>query len=107
MIPCHHLASLDSAQLSVGKQAVCEGQQNLDHLLSPPYLLLLLQPGLLLDVLQGGADSFLQGFLVLQLLLLQSCIDVDLFSDSLFGQFSIQLVDATVCMGDQGIQVVR
>lgn len=93
--------------MSWPQQAVCEGQQTLNHPLSPPYLLLLLQPALLLDVLQGGVDSFLQGSLVLELLLLQRRVDVDLFSDSLLGQFSVQLVDATVCVGDQGVQVVR
>lgn len=67
----------------------------------------MLQPGVLLDVLRGGEDGFLQGFLVLQLLLLQRRVDVDLLPDSLLGQLSIQLVNATVCMGDQGVQVVR
>lgn len=83
-----------------------QSQRTLNHILSP-YLPLLLQPGLLLDVLQGGANSFLQGFLVLQLLLLQRHINVDLLSDSLLSQLSIQLVNAAVCVGDQGVQVVH
>ncbi len=102
--------------LSARKQAAClwhstvsedQGRQILNHLLSPSYLPLPLQPGFLLDVLQGGVNSFLQGFLVLQLLLLQRRINVDLLSDSLLGQLPIQLVNATVCVGNQGIQVIR
>lgn len=81
---------------------------NLSDPLTPllPYLLLLVQPGLLLGVLQGGVHKFLQRFLVFQLLLLQCSINVDLLSDSLLSQLSVQLVDATVCMGNQGVQVI-
>lgn len=84
-----------------------QSQQPLNHLLPPPYLPLLLQPGLLLGVLQGGPNSFLQGFLVFQFLLLQRSVDVDLLSDSLLSQLSVQLVNAAVCMGNQGVQVIR
>lgn len=70
------------------------------------HLSLLLQSRLLLDMLQCGANSFLQSFLVLQLLLLQGCINVDLLSDSLLSQLPIQLVNATMCVGDQSIQVI-
>lgn len=73
---------------------------------SGPYLRLLHQPGLLSDVLQAAVHSLLQGFLVLQLLLLQRHVDVDLFSDSLLGQFSVELVNAAVSVGDQGVQVI-
>ena len=70
------------------------------------YLPLLLQPGLLLDVLQGGAHGLLQGLLVLQPLLLQRGVDVDLLPDPLLRQLSVQLVDAPVSVGDQRVQVI-
>lgn len=68
---------------------------------------LLLQSRLLLGVLQRRADRLLQRPLVLLLLLLQSRLDVDLLSDPLLSQFRVQLVDATVRVGDQGVEVVR
>lgn len=71
------------------------------------YLLLLLQSGLFLDVLQSGADGLLQGVLVLQLLLLQRCVDVDLLPHLLLSQLAVQLVDAAVRVGDQGVEVIR
>lgn len=80
--------------------------ETLQHALSC-YLPLLLQPGVLLHMLQSGADSTVQSLLVLNLLLLQSGVNVDLLSDSLLGQLSVQLVDAAVGVGNQGVQIIR
>ena len=57
-------------------------------------------------MLQSRADGGVQILLVLQPLLVQSGVDVDLLSDPLLGQLSVQLVDAAVGVGDQGVQVV-
>lgn len=73
----------------------------------PTHLPLLLQSRLFLSVLQGGANGLLQRLLVFLLLLLQSCLNVDLLSDSLLSQLRVQLVNATMRVGNQGIQVVR
>lgn len=75
--------------------------------LDSTHLPLLLQSRLLLGVLQRRADGLLQRPLVLFLLLLQSRLDVDLLPHSLLRQFGVQLVDATVGVGNQGVEVVR
>lgn len=70
------------------------------------YLLLLLQAHLLAVVLQGCGHGRLQGLLVLLLLLLQGRLDVDLLPHPLLSQLAVQLVDAPVGVGDQGVEVI-
>lgn len=70
------------------------------------HLLLLLESQVLSSVLQGRSHGSLQRFLILQLLLLQSRLDVDLLPHPLLCQLTVQLVDAPVGVSDQRVQII-
>lgn len=57
-------------------------------------------------VLQSRNHGSLHTFLILQLLLLQSCLDVDLLPHSLLSQLTVQLIDAPVSVSNQSIQII-
>lgn len=69
-------------------------------------LLLLLESHVLVAVLQGRNHGFLQRFPILQLLLLQSRLDVDLLPHPLLRQLAVQLVNAPVRVSDQRVQII-